>query len=351
MDLKDSSGFSDIIPVYSAPDFSKSIKADTSDFVYHGKECVRAEDIVAFHDGDVLLFLGLDMPSVFHRKESLEKLVNRGVRVYVFLYDLIPYHYPEFFGFGRMYLNYLEAITHFSGFIAISKFTMDDFKAWREKHSISVRKNFLESYVHLGSDFDEKFGISASHESDKKFEEFGSRKTFIVVSTLEPRKMHGQILDAFDLLWKGGQDVNLVFVGKAGWLVDDLLKKIEVHPEKGKRFFWFDNMGDDALNALYERADALIFASLIEGFGLGIVEAAAKHCKLILRDIPVFREVAGDGALYFSGEKPGDLAEKVTEWISLDDAGSAPASEGVEVLSWRQCAEKLLDIIREHGKE
>lgn len=46
------------------------------------------------------------------------------------------------------------------------------------------------------------------------------RTTFLMVSTVKPRKQHVQVLEVFELLWKNGKDINLVIVGKQGWMVE-----------------------------------------------------------------------------------------------------------------------------------
>lgn len=57
-----------------------------------------------------------------------------------------------------------------------------------------------------------------------------------MVSTVEPRKGHAQTLSAFESLWEQGQDINLVIVGKRGWLVDELVARLETIPRKATGF-------------------------------------------------------------------------------------------------------------------
>ncbi len=83
-------------------------------------------------------------------------------------------------------------------------------------------------------------------------------------------------------------------------------------------------------------------ASEAEGFGLAVVEGARHKKPLILRDLPVFREIAGDSAFYFDGLRPDDLADAVTRWLALDAEGKAPSSDGVERLTWAESARQLI---------
>jgi glycosyltransferase involved in cell wall biosynthesis len=63
---------------------------------------------------------------------------------------------------------------------------------------------------------------------------------------------------------------------------------------------------------------------------------------IIARDLPVFREVAGDGAYYFDGKEPTDVAGAVSRWLTLYEAGEAPDSAAVGWLTWQQSATQLL---------
>jgi glycosyltransferase involved in cell wall biosynthesis len=99
------------------------------------------------------------------------------------------------------------------------------------------------------------------------------------------------------------------------------------------------------LNHLYQACDALIFASYAEGFGLAIVEAAQHGVPLILRDLPVFREVAGESAFYFHANEPVELAVAVKAWLELSNNGHAPSSKGVSCLTWEESTRMLLSSI------
>ena len=81
--------------------------------------------------------------------------------------------------------------------------------------------------------------------------ELASRPTFLTVGTIEPRKGHAQVLDAFELLWKEGVDANLVIVGKQGWMVEALAKRLRSHPERNKCLFWLEGISDEYLENLY----------------------------------------------------------------------------------------------------
>ena len=77
-------------------------------------------------------------------------------------------------------------------------------------------------------------------------------------------------------------------------------------PRGGPPVAWLSSAGDEQVSALYRRSAALLMASEGEGFGLPIVEAAHAGLPVIARDIPVFREICGDSAVFFTPGKLGD---------------------------------------------
>ena len=168
-----------------------------------------------------------------------------------------------------------------------------------------------------------------------------TRPSFLMVGTLEPRKGYRHIIDAFSRLWLGGLDVNLVIVGKVGWNIDVLVRTLKSHQELGKRLIWLQGVSDEYLERIYAGSTALIAASEGEGFGLPIIEAAQHGLPVILRDIPVFREVAGEAAFYFPGNSSEDTAECLKAWLQLYQAGTHPKSTSLSYQSWEQSVQQI----------
>jgi len=166
-----------------------------------------------------------------------------------------------------------------------------------------------------------------------------------VVGTLEPRKGHSSVLDAADALWQDNKNFNLVFVGKQGWKVEALAKRLQEHPQLGQRLFWLQGISDEYLAKVYDHADCLVAASFGEGFGLPLIEAAQLNLPIIARDIPVFREVAQDFAYYFDSTEQTAVQCALSSWLELNDKGNAPQSVGMPWLSWKHSANQLITRI------
>jgi alpha-1,2-rhamnosyltransferase len=117
---------------------------------------------------------------------------------------------------------------------------------------------------------------------------------------------------------------------------------ITSHPEFGRRLFWFDDVEDGELTYLYQNVTALVLPSYAEGFGLPIVEAARHGRQVICSDIPVFREVGRDGAVYFRVNDPDALAAAIQDVLSGRRAGDPARTLQA---SWREGAQRILAVI------
>jgi glycosyltransferase involved in cell wall biosynthesis len=174
-----------------------------------------------------------------------------------------------------------------------------------------------------------------------------------MVGTIEPRKGHLSVLDAFDQLWRQGVDVNLILVGAEGWrdlprdmrrTIPQTVTRLQSHHERGKRLFWLSGPSDEYLERIYAASSCLIAAAEGEGFGLPLIEAARHGLPIIARDIPIFREVAGENAFYFAAEKP-DLARAIKDWLRLYRAGQHPNSDAMPKTAWAQSAARVMDVL------
>ena len=102
------------------------------------------------------------------------------------------------------------------------------------------------------------------------------------------------------------------------------------------------NASDEELKKLYATSSALIFPSLMEGFGLPVLEAFAANCPVICSDIPVFHEVGGEAALYFQPDSPADLARAMKENMKHRFTENIAAQRAK--FSWQKCAAETRNV-------
>ena len=123
-----------------------------------------------------------------------------------------------------------------------------------------------------------------------------------------------------------------------GWCERGLLARIDALVRRGAPIIWQQDADDLALAEAYASHDALLMASEGEGFGLPVAEAMHAGLPLILRDLPVFREIAGDDALYFGGPNSPAL-KTLLAGGRLKTTLIPPAPAG----RWADAAKALLD--------
>lgn len=279
----------------------------------------------------------------------LARLQQIGIGVYFVVYDVIPLLYPEWCaqGMPQAFATWMEAISsHSNGLICISSSVAEEVRHWLKGHR-PARENELEiGFFHLGADIENSMPSKGlPEESSFLLNVLAECPSFLMVGTIEPRKGHAQVLEAFELLWSEGFNVNLVIVGKAGWNVGPFSERLYDHPERAKRLHWLEGISDEFLEKIYQASSALIAASEAEGFGLPLIEAAQHKLPIIARDIPVFREVAGEYAHYFSGKDASDLTREIDKWLALYEKGHHPKADGMPWLTWKQSTENLLKLL------
>ena len=309
---------------------------------------------IDFFAGDIFFGLDLQHHVVINQAGALETMRREGVRVVFMVYDLLPVHLPWAFpeGADSGHQKWLSVVARCDGAVCISRAVAAELATWLAEHHPDVGENFTIDSIHLGADF-ERFSASAARclpETDNRLNQFRSLPSFLMVGTLEPRKGHAQVLDAFELLWRHQQECILVFVGKQGWMVEALVDRIRTHDELNRRLFWFEGISDAYLDKIYQACSALIAASFGEGFGLPLIEAAQRRLPIIARDISVFREVAAEHAFYFAGDEPPLLAEAVKEWLRLFANGTHPGSDEMPWLTWGQSAGELIKLLLREGE-
>jgi len=339
-----------IEPVYSQVNKSyRYARQYTQNFMgqstYYG-----GDDVVQFSSGDIFIGLDLLYPFLAEKHHAFyRKMKNHGVKVKFLVYDLLPILFPNYVvkGAPEAHSRWLKIVSQSDGAICISQSVASELIKWLAKERLSISRSFEINWFHLGGD-EEISGNSVLdevHIDSEVIKVISKRPSFLSVGTIEPRKGHAQILSGFELLWAKGYDINLVLVGKQGWRVDQLIEKLRNHPQLGDHLHWLSGINDLELNEVYKNCACLIAASEGEGFGLPLIEAAHKGMPIIARDIPVFREVAGECAYYFMGGSPNDLASAVEEWLRLVKEGLAPDSKKMPWLSWKQSAQQLLHAL------
>lgn len=167
----------------------------------------------------------------------------------------------------------------------------------------------------------------------------------LFVSTIEPRKNLGVLLDAFARLRaRGAYDGSLVVVGKIGWKAEQLAKRL-----RAPGVVHLDYLPAGELAAVYAKAELFVFPSIYEGFGFPLLEAMAHGIPSIAARSSSLPEVGGDAALYFDPNDSAELEaalERVLGDAALRDDLATRGRERAARFRWSDAAEQTLTVLR-----
>jgi len=303
--------------------------------------------------GDILLLLD----STWHLDnwDSITMAKNSGTKIIAVIYDIIPISHPQFCDAGlvTVFKKWFERAIYFvDGFISISHTVQLQLEEYLNNNFPNKMLEKKFDYFLLGADFDYKeFDIYSNDIRAELINLYKENKNiYIIVSTVEPRKNHKYLLDVFDKLWEKEIDVSLVIIGRVGWMVDNLIKRVQKHPQYNKKLFFWDNLTDNELQYAYKNSKALLFPSFIEGFGLPIIESLNNKLPVMASDIPIHREVGGDNIGYFDIENINDLISKI-ELIEKDGIPKELFTDSYKWIDWHKSTEMLFSRVTDMNSQ
>jgi glycosyltransferase involved in cell wall biosynthesis len=170
------------------------------------------------------------------------------------------------------------------------------------------------------------------------------------VGTLEPRKNHRLILEAYERLrarQRLPRGCKLVFAGSRGWMCDPIFERID---SLGLREEVIVLGHADPLEYLYNGASMMIFPSLMEGFGLPPLEAMACGTPVITSNTSSLPEVVGDAGILVDPHDVDGLAEAMVRVLDDPSTREQMRARGLERaagFTWERTAASYLDTLKE----
>lgn len=309
--------------------------------IYTGKACT----ICDMEAGGIFY----DMDSAWHSKQKrstlLPQLRNQGLKLAVYLYDIIPIIHPQFAHQNTiiLFMEYLGAyLKHADIIIASTQATLNYINALIRQMGIKEIPGFVSW---LGVDFSkEDDGEIQIHKDAEKAVKSG--KYVLMVGTVEPRKNHKLVLDAFDdKLF--GLGYNLVFAGHFGWDVDELKERILNHPLLSDQFFYVENGNNATIDYLYRNAYMIAFPSYAEGFGLPVIEALGRGKPVIASDYNVIYEVGEGFAEFFNPHDKEAFISVFEKYHNnpVDYEDWIHKIESYQPFSWEQAESRIVDAL------
>ena len=264
----------------------------------------------------------------------------KSIKRVTFIHDLTPLHHPEWHQFASRFLQQLflpSILKRTDHVLTNSEYTKQDiiqhFPVTR--HKITSTLLAKESFFKPQEDIDllRDLGINGPY--------------LLHVGTIEPRKNLQVLIEAFEQLKQDATlSLQLVLVGKQGWKSESVFKAIENSPYK-KDIKVLGYVERQALIALYSSAEAFVYPSLFEGFGLPLVEAMACGCPIISSNAACLPEIAGKAGLYFS---PTSSKELIEQFQLLQSSPSKKSSlkqlslQQAAKFSWKKTAKETLAV-------
>ena len=215
---------------------------------------------------------------------------------------------------------------------------------WRKSNKIITVSNFTKSeLIDRCSIKSEDIFVSPNGLDNKYYDMQSSLERDIDISyiaTFEKRKNHKYLVRAL-LRYSGDKKIKLCLIGKDLGTLENIkesisgLNNIEVS--------FIDSLRDEKeIIAIYDRTKLFVYPSLYEGFGMPLIEAIARGCRVLCSDIPVFREIAGDIPKYFNLEAdPQFLMDLIEKELNSEDLTKISDCLFLDKYRWSEIAEKF----------
>jgi len=273
---------------------------------------------------------------------------SSGAMVATMIYDLIPLTHPQYVGQKRTegFRRYLHhAIENSDLLVSISQTVEIEIRQYIAKNRLEFRSVPSEiRHLTLGAELklvDGEVRRSVQELFSASPQASSGSNPYLMVATFDPRKNHHYLLDAFDLIWQRNLDLRLCLVGRVGSLCEDVVQRIHSHPEFGKRLIAYHDMKDSELQHCYQSCRGVIFPSIVEGFGLPIVESLWFGKKTFASDTPIHREVGGNDCAYFDLADPETLVAEIGKWERMADSDCIQLPTR-RPTTWEECSRRLI---------
>jgi glycosyltransferase involved in cell wall biosynthesis len=304
-------------------------------------------DEVRFAAGDILLAAGCGWStSNISKIEQLK--ADHGICLVVLCYDIIVLQFPQFWRPHDIasFKSYFDRAFPASDLVMFTARRIEqDGRHYCSTHGLSLRRTAI---VPLGANPVQQPNPTV----DVRNRGLQPGNYILFVSTIEPRKGHRVLLEAWRRLKREGvvQDYGfkLALVGRPGWLVEDLLADLAVEQETGALVVLSD-IDDGELAAIYRDSAFCVFPSEYEGFGLPVVEAFQYGKAVIASTGGAVPEVVG-GLMPCLDPKDVDAwTTTIRQWITqpaVRQTYETTLRTHYRPISWEEAATRIFEKVR-----
>ncbi len=248
------------------------------------------------------------------------------------------------FNMASRFLDFVikSALKNAAAVIAVSEYTKNDLI---ENYKVSAAnsekiKVIYEGWEHL-----------KDIKDDEPEESFPQISNYIFyVGTTRVHKNMRNLLKAFNIaITKLPENIKLVVSGNETYLNEEDKNIIASINKNAERVLFTGFVSNRRLQYLFKNAEAFIFPSLSEGFGIPVLESFYFQKPLLCSNTTSLPEIAGDAALYFNPESPEKIAEIILQFFNSKNIEAeliAKANERLKLFSWKKTAAETLDLYK-----
>jgi len=270
------------------------------------------------------------------------EVAKRRLKPVFFLHDLIPISHPEYCRAGEAERHHRRLATMLlagRGLIVNSVATRDELMAYASERGMVVPPCAVASLA--PARLPEPY---RGRPLEKPY--------FVVLGTIEPRKNHSLLLHVWRQLVAEHGDAapQLVVIGQRGWECEQVVDLLDRCAALQEHVTELPRCDDRELATWLKHAQALLFPSFIEGFGMPLVEALMLGVPVIASDLPVFREIAGEIPRYLDPLDGPRWRQTVLEFMkaeSIERQTQIGRMENYAPPTWEQHFAVVEDLLRE----
>lgn len=285
-----------------------------------------------------------DKINVFHglSNELPNGIHKTGIPSIVTIHDLIVFRHPGFYRFfdRKIYtakFRYCSKVA--DKIIAISEQTKKDII-----RILNVDEEKI-SVVYQGCD-PAYYQVAGNETKTKIKEKYNLPGQYILmVGTIEERK---NLLGVIKAMHLNKIDMPLIVIGKPTPYLDTVKAYIASHHIK--QVYFYHNVPNNDLPALYQMATVFVYPSQFEGFGIPVLEALASATPVITSKNGCFSEVGGKTSLYVDPNEPDDIGvalQKVLTDEALQETMKKEGLKHAKLFSEEEVARNTMDVYKE----
>jgi glycosyltransferase involved in cell wall biosynthesis len=296
------------------------------------RACLNRPFEARFQNGTLLhtSHNGMEFPRYYRA------IKRRNIKSVFMVHDLIPLTHAEYCrpGVDQIHQRRIHtALKHADGLVANSQATLDSLAVEARNANLPLPPSIV---AHLAS------GVTARPQSPRPLD----APYFLMLGTIEPRKNHWFILHVWRRLVekRGAVAPKLVVIGRRGWECENVVDMLDRCASLRDVVIEEADCSDERLHAFLQHAQALLFPSFVEGYGMPLAEALTLNVPVIASDLDVFHEIADDIPDYLDPLDGPGWIDRIQAYADLDSPERTAQLKRIEKFrepSWAEHFERV----------